>query len=148
MTYQFIPKIGLIGPEQQCIDLALDLAMNLASDSKYLVRKNIYLEEMMDFYPIKTPVWNNGILAIEFKNLDRFKIQKVPSPNYALSLSRQFREVLMSLELEDEEGLDVFNIIDGELITGVDDIDDLINELMEYWDIELRDLGAIQNQGN
>ena len=140
MTYQNIPKIGFLGPKEQCVDLALHLAAKLASQSKLLEKKNIYLEDMMDFYPVETPVWRNEILAVEFKNLDRFKITKFPDTKYALSLSKKYPEVLLSVELEDEEGTDVFNAFNGRSLSEIRNYDTLISDFIYHWDIETLDI--------
>ena len=136
MTYQNIPKIGFLGPKEQCVDLALHLAAKLASQSRYLEKKKINLGDMMDFYAVETPVWRNEILAVEFNNLNRFRITKFPDTKYALSLSKKYPEVLLSIELEDEEGIDIFNAFNGQCLSEVRDYESLIGDFLNHWDIK------------
>ena len=134
MTYQNIPKIGLIGPQSQSIDLALELAVHMASKSNNYSGDEIPLDKIMDFQSTKTPVWNSEILSIEFKDLDKFNIQNVPSPRKALSLSKKYPEVVLSIDTAE----DTINVLNGLYLSVIDDHDMILQELMSYWDIETR----------
>ena len=144
MTYQNIPKIGLIGPQSQSIDLALELAVHMASKSNNYSGDEIPLDKIMDFQSTKTPVWNSEILSIEFKDLDKFNIQNVPSPRKALSLSKKYPEVVLSIDTAE----DTINVLNGLYLSVIDDHDMILQELMSYWDIEtINQLISFQKKG-
>ena len=134
MTYQIYPKIGLIGPQTQSIDLALELAAHMANKSENYSKESINLDEITDFHSIRTPVWDTEIISVEFKNLDSFQITMPPSSRKALSLSKKFPEVVLSIETESN----VLNVLNGQSLTEADDHDILLEKLMRYWDIETR----------
>lgn len=129
-------KIALIGPEDQCGALAVDLWAHMAFPLLKSTGKSLAFEDCVKFFTIKTSMAKRKILTAMFDKLGRHKGIIMPSTEDAITFTQAFPDVLWMLEVEEKKHERCHLFKSGQELSIELDPDVLVQSLMNEWDIK------------
>ena len=135
-------NIKLIGPEDQCTPLTIDLFVHTYGPSLKNHRKRIYLDKCVKSYETETPKFKRKIMAAELNNIKNYRGINIVTELEIFKFTKAFPDIFFTLEQINNRIQTNKYYMDGiELF--IDEDDKLFaNKIIDNWDIICPDFDA------
>jgi len=126
-------KMSILGPEDNCTGLALQLFAHTMGPALDSTRRSIYFNDCVEFFVTHTPNIKQKIIAAEFRKMDRCKGILMPNTEDAVNYTKAFPDVLLTIEIDSKEDEQCKSFKAGKELSNEIDAEVLLDQLMEEW---------------